>query len=324
MSEWREKLDAALSRRQAWISGLSSAGTDVYRLCGGAREGLPGLLIDRLGPVALLQRREGEGDLPHEAWATAAEWAVGPGGAESAYYKIATPDRSSNRPPESLSDPTPAAGTPAPEKYLAKEGGLSYWVRPYDGYATGIYPDQRSARAMLRERAKNGKVLNLFSYTCAFSVACAAEGAITTSVDISKKSLEWGKANFAANALEVDKHEFFATDARRFLEGAIKRERRFDVVIVDPPSFARGPSGIFSVRKDAAQLLNMAAQCVVPGGWLYFSSNFSEYDEEVLCRLWAAAKVPDRFRMMPLPPLGLDFSWDGRPLSRLLMERSAR
>lgn len=324
MSEWTEKLDAARLRRKAWIASLAAEGTDTYRLCGGAREGLPGLVLDRLGSVAVLQKREGEGDLADEAWADAARWAVEADGAEAVYLKTAAADRSSGRAPESLSDPTPVAGRPAAERLLVKEGGLSFWIRPYDGYATGFYLDQRSARALFRERARDATVLNLFSYTCAFSVACAAAGAKTTSVDISKKSLEWGKENFAANGLDAGAHEFYASDARRFLEGAAKRDRRFDLVIVDPPSFARGPSGTFSIKKDAASLLHAAAACVAPGGWLYFSSNFSGFEDETLCKIWAAARVTERFRRLPVPPLGLDFSWDTRPLSRLLMERPSR
>ena len=98
-------------------------------------------------------------------------------------------------------------------------------------------------------------VLNLFSYTCAFSVAAAMGGALTTSVDLSKRYLEWGRENFRANQIDLLGHEFYAGDVFDRLGLFAERKRRFDLVIVDPPTFSRdGEGGTFRVDRDYHRL----------------------------------------------------------------------
>jgi len=117
-------------------------------------------------------------------------------------------------------------------------------------------------------------VLNLFAYTCAFSVAAAKAGAATTSVDLSKKYLEWGTENFRANDLNVEAHDFIVGDAFSWLKRWAKRGQHWDVVVVDPPTFSTTKSGrVFQAARDYQNLAELAMSLVAPGGWLLCSTN---------------------------------------------------
>ncbi len=157
-----------------------------------------------------------------------------------------------------------------------REYGIAYRIDFAAGYSQGIFLDQRENRRRVHVQATAGArtVLNLFSYTCAFSVAAAMGGALTTSVDLSKRYLEWGRENFRANRLDLFGHEFHAGDVFDRLGLLAKRKRRFDLVIVDPPTFSRdGEGGTFRVDRDYHRLATLAASLVGEGGSLLCSTN---------------------------------------------------
>lgn len=165
------------------------------------------------------------------------------------------------------------------EDFLILENGLKFKINPLSQGGIGLFFDQRENRQRLQSTSKGKRVLNLFAYTCGFSVAAAAGGAKeTVSVDLSKKYLEWGKQNFSANQIDLKNHSFLAWDAFDALKKFTKKEDRFDIVVIDPPSFSRSKfSGSFSVKKDMSKLLKLATSLVSANGWIFASSNLADW-----------------------------------------------
>ena len=117
-------------------------------------------------------------------------------------------------------------------------------------------------------------ILNTFSYTCGFSVCAALAGWTSTSLDLSRKYLEWGRRNFQANHLDDTAHEFFHGDSLDWMNRWRKKGRQFDAVILDPPTFSRSKEhGDFRVERDYSQLTELALQILKPGGILFASAN---------------------------------------------------
>ncbi len=163
-----------------------------------------------------------------------------------------------------------------------RENGVTYLIDFGEGLASGIFLDQRENRRRLltghlagSSRSVQGKrVLNCFSYTCAFSVAAAKAGAITTSVDLSRNYLEWGKENFRANGLDLTGHEFIYGDAFEWLKRFVKRGQTWDIVLLDPPTFSTTKRGrAFRAERDYLELETLAIPAVAPGGTLFCSTN---------------------------------------------------
>lgn len=170
--------------------------------------------------------------------------------------------------------PSPVAGDAAEEIHV-HEAGLRFAVRPASGYNCGLFLDQRDNRRRVRERVRPGaRILNLFSYTCSFSVVAAAAGATVTSVDLHRGYLDWGRHNFAINGLDAEQHFWTKGDSFDWLAAFAKKGRRFDGVILDPPTFSRGTTKkVFRVEKDYAELVALAARVVAGGGWLLACAN---------------------------------------------------
>src|SRR5690606_34186735 len=136
----------------------------------------------------------------------------------------------------------------------------------------GLFLDQRERRLWVQEHSQGKSVLNLFAYTGGFSVAAALGGAIkTTTVDVGSRYIDWARQNFEINHLNLANHEFWSVDTLDFLQGAIKREHKFDIAICDPPSFGRSKRGIFKIEKDYALLLESISKVLAKKGILIFS-----------------------------------------------------
>jgi 23S rRNA G2069 N7-methylase RlmK/C1962 C5-methylase RlmI len=175
---------------------------------------------------------------------------------------------------------------------IVSEGGLAFKVNLSDYLDTGLFPDRRLLRAMIRAEAADKKVLNLFSYTGSFSVYAVAGGALSTdSVDLSNTYLSWARENFSLNGFSaslLQQWDFFSQSARLnctnrliradaldFLEKAAAAKMRWDIIVLDPPSFSNSKkmTDSFDLRRDIAGLLGKCLSLLAPGGKIYLSVN---------------------------------------------------
>jgi 23S rRNA (cytosine1962-C5)-methyltransferase len=184
------------------------------------------------------------------------------------------------------------------------EGALAFFVNLGGYLDTGLFLDHRPTRALVRAAAGGRNVLNLFSYTGSFSVYAAAGGATSvTSVDISAKYLSWAERNLALNGFSSSVHPLVRSDVRVFLEDAARRGRRWDLIVVDPPTFSnskRSPED-FDVNKDWPELLRSCLAVSSPGASVFFSTNSRTFKwrgdkVEVAWKDITEATIPPDFR----------------------------
>ena len=166
-------------------------------------------------------------------------------------------------------------GQEAPDFFTVLENGVLYQVFMNDGLMTGIFLDQHEVRGSLVDGLAMGKsLLNMFSYTAAFSVAAAMGGASqTTSVDLAKRSRELSQAHFQANAISTDDHRFIVMDVFEYFKYAKRKGLTYDVIVLDPPSFARNKKQTFSVAKDYHKLISQSLEILNPEGIIIASTN---------------------------------------------------
>ncbi len=267
---------------------LAAQGTDTYRIASG-REGR----IERFGSGIIISHPWD--DVP-EAWADELmQWITRSGAGIAMVYQ-----RQLVQAPGRDDAPRLIWGDPNVSQCPARENGLIFAVDLLAGYSCGLFPDQRANREKLV--ALNPKrVLNTFSYTCAFSVAAAASSSETLSIDLAKASLGWGRRNFELNNLSLDGHRFIADDVFDVLPRLARRGDKFDAIILDPPTFSRGQKGkVFRVEKDYARLVELAAACATPGAWMLLSTNYTGFDATSL-REVAQAVLPGRPRFTASP-----------------------
>lgn len=173
-------------------------------------------------------------------------------------------------------------GEEAPEPLLIKENGITFATYLNDGLMTGIFLDQRNVRRSILEQYSMDKtVLNTFSYTGAFSVAAAMGGAShTTSVDLANRSLEKTKEQFKVNGLDPELQTIRVMDVFDYFRYAIRKQLKFDTVVVDPPSFARSKKRTFSVSKDYTALLEDIIDITNEDGVIIASTNAANVSTE--------------------------------------------
>ena len=166
-------------------------------------------------------------------------------------------------------------GQEAPEFFTVLENGVLYQVFMNDGLMTGIFLDQHEVRGSLVDGLAMGKsLLNMFSYTAAFSVAAAMGGASqTTSVDLAKRSRELSQAHFQANGISTGDHRFIVMDVFEYFKYAKRKGLTYDVIVLDPPSFARNKKQTFSVAKDYHKLISQSLEILNPEGIIIASTN---------------------------------------------------
>ena len=190
-----------------------------------------------------------------------------------------------------------------PTKETVRESGLLYEVDFATGYSVGLFCDQRANRRHLRTLAPK-RLLNTFSYTCAFSVAGATEGAETLSIDLSKSSLTRGRRNFELNGFDAARHRFLADDVLGVLPRLAGRDEKFDAIILDPPTFGRSsPRKAFRAARDYEDLIVQAVACAAPGASLLLSTNCSALTTDKLCSMGArVARGKATFHREPPQP----------------------
>jgi 23S rRNA (cytosine1962-C5)-methyltransferase len=277
----QDKIEASIARR----SGLRSPDTDVCRLINGAGDGLDGLIIDDFAGRWLISGKEGE-DLPQLT-------------PELGYLALYSKTLSKN---ERVS-PAYIRGERLTFRFPVREHGLSYWIDFASGYSQGLFLDQRLNRQRIRELCPGKTVLNTFAYTCSFGVAAASAGAKTVNLDLSRNYLEWGQENYRLNGLEPERGDFIYGDVFDWLGRFAKRDRRFDLVVLDPPTFSRSKiSGIFRAESDYGALLERALRVIEPGGTLLCCLNAHHVSAtDFRYMLKNSLPSPVDLRQMPMP-----------------------
>jgi len=251
--------------------------TNAYRLVNGEGDAMPGLTVDCYGDYLMVQIYCAGWRRYLKLVTQELEELLSPAG----IYEKARPQKT--RELESEGDAKKygrlLAGIPAPEPLLVLENGLSYQVSLERGLNTGLFLDQRSNRRDLCGRVKGKRVLNLFSYTGAFSVAAAAAGAsLVASVDASPSYMEIARANFSANRLNPKRHEFVVGDCLAVLEEMSRKGSSFDIIVMDPPSFSTTSKSRFTTRGGTSDLVAAALKLLSDGGLLIASSNHQKVD----------------------------------------------
>lgn len=171
------------------------------------------------------------------------------------------------------------SGEQAPSPLIVKENGINFAVYLNDGAMVGIFLDQRDVRKTIRDSYAEGKtVLNTFSYTGAFSVAAALGGAVkTTSVDLANRSKSKTIEQFSVNDIDFEAQDIIVEDVFNYFKYAVRKKLAFDMVILDPPSFARSKKHTFSAGKDYTDLLVQAIAITEENGIIVASSNCSTF-----------------------------------------------
>ena len=198
-------------------------------------------------------------------------------------------------------------GEKSPEPLIVKENGVNFAVYLDDGAMVGVFLDQKDVRKTIRDEYAKGKtVLNTFSYTGAFSVYAVLGGAKkTTSVDLAKRSLAKTKEQFEMNNIDSTKQEIIVDDVFDYFKYAVRKKLLFDMVVLDPPSFARSKKRTFSASKDYVTLLKEAIQITNKNGIIVASTNaanvsmftFRDFIKKAFSDLKLKYKVEESFSL---------------------------
>ncbi|MGH8048435.1 MAG: class I SAM-dependent methyltransferase [Chthoniobacterales bacterium] len=244
------------------LKALAEEGTSAHRLWTGGDN-----WIDRFGDDYVISTKGDGRDLvePLARWTNALGLETG-----RVFVRRLVKQAKEDHSPEQV------AGEELPLKTVVSERGLKFGIDFSAGYSAGLFCDQRANRAHL-ESLRPKRVLNCFSYTCAFSVAAARAGAETLSLDLSRKSLDRGRENFLLNDMPLDGHRFIADDVFAVLPKLERKGEKFDAIVLDPPTFSRGVKGrIFRAEQDFGELLELAKGVAQRGAHILLSTNSRE------------------------------------------------
>ena len=191
------------------------------------------------------------------------------------------------------------------EDFIVHENSRAFWVNLDKYLDTGLFLDLRNTRALVGSEAQGKRFLNLFSYTGSFSVYAATGGAVSSeTVDLSNTYLDWARRNFELNRINPEQHRIIRADVFQYLQNAAAEGKRFDLIVMDPPSFSNSKKmlDILDIQRDHPRLIREAMQLLEPGGTLYFSNNLRSFElEPAVAERHAVAEisrqsVPEDFR----------------------------
>ena len=302
----------AETRRALRSAVIEPEATNAFRLMHGASDGWPGWFVEKLGDFLLSQSEAPLSAKQSEELSRLAKTFLSRG----AYHKILS--RQVRRTTTSEASPQLVFGEAAPERFEVLENGVRFELSFNEGYSVGLFLDQRDNRRRFltghiaagfpQLSTINYQLLNCFAYTCGFSVAAAKAGARTTSLDLSKKYLEWGRRNFALNGLDPAAHDFIYGDTFDWLRRLAKKGRAFDAIVLDPPTFSQSKEhGTFRAEKDYGKLVTAALPVLKPGGVLLASTNAADWLPEnfladVETEILAAKRKILQRHYVPQPP----------------------
>jgi len=273
---------ARLATAAALRAHLPESGTTGYRLVHGENDGLPGLVIDRYDRTGVLKLYT-VAWVPHLRALLPALEAVFP--AERLVLRLSRTVQAQPDDLYGLADGMILSGPALDGPVIFRENGLRFEADPIHGQKTGFFLDQRDNRARVEKLAAGKAVLNVFAYTGGFSLYAARGGArAVTSVDLSKPALAAAARNFALNrdhpAVAAAKHKLLAEDAFRALARLGKAGRRFDVVIIDPPAFAKTRAEVPQALTAYGRLTRLGLGVLRSGGVLVQASCSSRVSAE--------------------------------------------
>ncbi len=271
-------VDAALARYELW------PGYEAFFLLSEGAGEIAGLSIERYGEYAVVSISS------EEAWELRDRVAecLMDHGASGVYVKRRVRADLRAADIEALAPSAPICGVAAPQVLPIKEGPFSFGVELASGLSTGLFLDQRRSWGLLRSSARGARVLNLFCYTGAFTIAAASgAAATTTSVDLSSRALTRLRHNLELNGLSGKQHRLLASDVPRWLARASRAGQRFDRIILDPPSFGTRGRGVLSTQRDYAGLVRSAAQLLEEGGSMLCVSHHRKISQQDLAELCA-------------------------------------
>ncbi|CCX66960.1 methyltransferase [Prevotella sp. CAG:1058] len=283
---WEERLASALETRKA-IGVADNNSGDTYRLVHGEGDNLPGLVIDCYGKTAVMQAHSvGMHTCRHEI-ANSLVKIMG-GNIENVYYKSET-----TLPFKAELGQENGFIIGESNDDTAVENGLKFHVDWLKGQKTGFFVDQRDNRTLLEHYAKGRNVLNMFCYTGGFSVYAMRGGAnLVHSVDSSAKAIALTDANMALNFPDDSRHKSFCEDAFKFLDAS---ENTYDLVILDPPAFAKHRSALHNALKGYTRLNAKAFSKIKPGGIMFtFSCSQVVTKDNFRAAVFTAAATANR------------------------------
>ena len=294
--KYSDLLKSALSKRAPLFDV-----TDALRIVNGAADGFPGLTIDKFGDRYQMQFF-GPELLTSKTEIVEALSALFNPVCVVTKERLSSSGRSLENAPMDV-----VVGLREDAVGTVREGNASFHVDLLDTINPGLFLDMRHVRLEVEDRfremsgaspahladlanlensAQPGlRFLNLFSYTCSFSVHARLGGAaVATNADISGKILDKGRENYALNGLDLRPGEFFRGNAIEYVHWAQKKGLRFDGIVLDPPSFARFKGFNFNVREHLMPLVADCATILNPGGFFMVSSNYSEFNLSAFAR----------------------------------------
>ncbi|WP_088892886.1 class I SAM-dependent rRNA methyltransferase [Leptolyngbya ohadii] len=291
----REQVQSAWDLR----SPLRNQGCTAYRWLFGEGDGLPGITVDLYDRFAVVQTYMESAEVLLK-WLIDALQTTAP--LEGIYLKtqhrleINERDETENDRSDSQSNSRSDSkvkliwGQPAPTPLIVEEHGLKFQVDLHAGQKTGLFLDHRENRKFVEGLSKGRTVLNCFAYTGAFSLYALRGGANhVTSVDIGKGLAEAASTNICLNGLDDRRHTFFTGDCFNFLNTAIEQGKQFDVIILDPPSFAKTKQNRHAAQRAYSKLNALALRCISPNGLLVSASCTSQISPEAFKEAIAAA-----------------------------------
>lgn len=259
-SFWKERISQAYALRRA-VGLIGNPDNNVYRLVHGEGDNLPGLVIDIYAGVAVTQFHSVGMYLQREIIAETLLEVMG--GQLTAIY-----DKSeSTLPFKAPIDPHNGYLYGSADNFVALENGLKFNVDWLEGQKTGFFIDQRENRSLLEKYAKGKSVLNMFCYTGGFSFYAMRGGAKSVhSVDVSARAIELANRNVELNFPGDPRHEAFAEEAFKFLE---KSHNRYDLIILDPPAFAKHQNVLDNAIQGYKKLNRKGIEVIKPGGIIF-------------------------------------------------------
>jgi 23S rRNA (cytosine1962-C5)-methyltransferase len=199
------------------------------------------------------------------------------------------------------------------EYFTCFEYGVKFKINLLDYLDTGLFLDHREMRQIVAKACEGKRLLNLFAYTCSFSVHAAVKGALyTKSVDLSNTYTAWGRENFELNGIPSEKNEIVRADCLKFLDEAICSKEKYDIIVIDPPTLSRSKKmdQLFDIQIDYIQLLKKGMQLLSRGGVLFFSTNSRKFDLDIsLFPSWEFYEITDRTIPMDCHNQKIHRSW---------------